>query len=71
MTKCAASISHVVNKDGNFVAYITNKHHWRHFICLLALLVDQGKVYIQLISDRRHPDSKQPTDSTQNNDDNE
>jgi len=55
MAECSTSVSHVVDQDGNFAANVTNKHHRRNFVRLLALFVNQRKIYIQLVGNWRHP----------------
>ena len=59
MAERATCVGHVVDKDGNFVANVTDKHHWRHFVGLLAFFVNQRKVDIQLISNGRYSKHQQ------------
>ena len=54
MAESTASIGHVVDEDSNFITHVTNKHHWRHFIRLLPLLVNQREINVQLVRNRCH-----------------
>lgn len=47
----SASISHIVDDDGNLVLDVTNKNHSGNFVGTRALLVDQGELRIQPVGD--------------------
>lgn len=51
LDKSSASIGHVVDDDGNLVLDVTNKDHSGNFVGTRALLVDQGELRIQSVSD--------------------
>lgn len=55
MADGATGVGHVVHQDGHTVLDVTHQHHAVHFISLLPLFVDEGKVHVQTVCDGRHP----------------
>lgn len=51
-SKSSTSIGHVVDQNGNLSLDISNQHHARNLVSLLALLVDQSKVQVEAIGNR-------------------
>ena len=47
-----------IYQDGDPVLHVTDKDHAVDLVGLLALLVDQGKVDVQAIRNRSHPEKK-------------
>lgn len=47
-----ASISHIIDQDGDLSLDISNQHHPGNLVGLLTLLVDQSKVQVEAISNR-------------------
>lgn len=54
MADGATGVGHVVHQDGHAVLDVTYQHHAVHFVGLLPLLVDEGKVYVQAVCDGGH-----------------
>lgn len=50
----SARVRHVIDQNRDLALHVTYKHHRRHLIGFLAFLVDQRKVNVQLIGNRRH-----------------
>lgn len=47
-----ASISHIIDQDGDLALDISDQHHPGNLVGLLTLLVDQSKVQVEAISNR-------------------
>lgn len=55
MADSATSVRHVIHQDGYSISHIPDQNHAIHFIGLLPLFVDEGKVYIQPVCYGRDP----------------
>jgi hypothetical protein len=52
VTYCATGVGHVVNKNGDLVADITNKNHATNDVRSGSLLVDESEAGVQAVSKR-------------------
>jgi hypothetical protein len=50
--KCTASVCHVVHDDRNAALHVTNQDHAADFVRSGALLVDEGKLGVEVVGDR-------------------
>lgn len=58
MTDGATRVCHVIYQNGHSVLHIAHQHHAVHLIGLLALLVNEGEVYIQPICNGGHSEER-------------
>ena len=58
MTDGATRVCHIVHQNGHPVLHITHQHHAVHLVGFLALLVNEGKVYIQSICNGGHSEER-------------
>lgn len=53
VTNGSACVCHVVDENRDSLSYVTDEHHGRDLVRLLAFFVDQSELDIQSVSDRR------------------
>ena len=52
LDECSASVSHVVDEDGDLVLDVSDEDHAGDFVGAGAFLVDEGKVEVETVGDR-------------------
>ena len=62
MADSTARVSHVIDQNGDAIPDVADQNHSSNLVGLLALLVNQGKVHVQPVSNRSNTARTRTTD---------